>query len=242
VEALRLSEGRQANLLALLGDRLEQSSVLITCLQSIDIAIDLVLENMRHAHTHGYKQVRAEFVGDRVVEARRRFTQGALQHTDSPLDLAIQGPGFFSVEMHDGDINYTRYGHFFSDHTGEMKIMPGYPLADLSGLPVGLSPITISQDGAVQGASAILGQIKLVVFPRPEGLRLVDQILYEESEASGTAMLVTPGEQGAGILKQGYLEKSNVDLTEELHTLHTLQAWKHGLKRAMLLLDKPVEL
>lgn len=244
VESLRHSEDRQAELLAMLGDRMAQSSVLIQCLQSIDTAIDLTLENIRHAQTHGYKQVRAEFMGESVVEVRRRFTQGRLQHTDSPLDLAIQGPGFFSVELPNGDIRYTRYGHFFLDHTGEMKIMPGYPLVDLSGLPVGLSPIAVGQEGTVsaiasQGTTVNLGQIKLVVFPHPEGLRLVDHVLFEESEISGEAQLVVPGEHGTGILKQGYLENSNVDLTEELHTLHTLQAWRSGLKRAILSLHKP---
>jgi len=160
--------------------------------------------------------------GSRAVSTIRNFMQGSLAETGNALDFAVSGSGFFQVEMPDGTIAYTRDGSFSRDSTGMLVNNSGLPLADLIEIPVDAVAIEISQDGIVKALMAgshhevELGQIELAKFVNNGGLEARGDNLFTETESSGMPFFGTPGDEGFGVVRQGYLEQSNVDIVTEM--------------------------
>jgi flagellar basal-body rod protein FlgG len=152
----------------------------------------------------------------------KNFTQGNLQQTGNGMDVAINGNGFFPVELPDGSQGFTRDGSIQVNSEGVMVTSNGYPILGPITVPAESQGLTISADGTVtakiagQAAPQTLGQLQLATFINPTGLSSEGQNLYRETAASGAPTLGTPGQNGAGILSQGYVETSNVNVVEEL--------------------------
>lgn len=160
--------------------------------------------------------------GVRPVATERIHTQGNLQLTSNAKNLAIEGDGFFQVLMPDGTTAYTRDGSFQTDNQGQMVTSSGFPIQPAITIPENATSITISRDGivsvTVSGTTAAteVGALQLASFINPAGLMSRGENLYVETTASGTANTNTPGTNGAGLLKQNYVETSNVNVVEEL--------------------------
>lgn len=160
--------------------------------------------------------------GVRPVSTVRVFTQGNLQKTDNALDLAVNGQGFFQVLMPDGTTGYTRDGSFHVDSQGGLVTSNGFHVQPQITLPSNVLSITIGQDGIVSAIRSgtptpqQIGQIQLANFVNPAGLKPLGQNLFSETAASGTPQVNTPGSNGLGVLNQGYVETSNVNVVEEL--------------------------
>jgi len=163
--------------------------------------------------------------GVRPVSTARIFTQGNLQKTDASLDLAIQGNGFFQITLPDGTTGYTRDGSFQKDNQGQIVTSDGYPLQPNITIPANALSVTVGTDGTVSmtqaGSSATtqIGTISVATFINPGGLQSAGQNLFLETAASGTPTPSTPGTNGAGVVNQGYVETSNVNVAEELVTM-----------------------
>ncbi|HZP64528.1 MAG TPA: flagellar basal-body rod protein FlgG [Terriglobales bacterium] len=149
-------------------------------------------------------------------------TQGNFSSTGNPLDLAIQGLGFFQVTMPDGTIAYTRSGSFHLDAQGNIVTADGNPLQPNITIPANATTITVGTDGTVsvtqagQTAAQQVGSIQLAMFPNPGGLNSVGNNLYLQTTASGDPIIGAPGAaEGLGTLQQGMLEQSNVDIVSE---------------------------
>ena len=160
--------------------------------------------------------------GVRPVATERIHTQGNLTQTNNALDIAIQGQGFFQVALPDGTVGYTRAGNFQVDSTGQVVTPNGYPLQPAMTIPANSLSVTIGKDGTVsvtqagQPAPTQAGTVQLVSFLNPGGLQSFGDNLYLETAASGTPSSGTPGSNGLGLLNQGFLETSNVNVVEEL--------------------------
>ena len=163
--------------------------------------------------------------GVRPASTARIFTQGNLQKTDGTLDMAVQGNGFFQILLPDGTTGYTRDGSFQKDNQGQIVTSDGYPLQPNITIPANALSVTIGTDGTVSitqpGSSATtqIGSIQLATFINPGGLQSMGQNLFLETAASGTPTPNTPGTNGAGVVNQGYVETSNVNVAEELVTM-----------------------
>jgi flagellar basal-body rod protein FlgG len=163
--------------------------------------------------------------GARLVSTAKVFSQGVLQSTQRETDVAIMGEGFFELDLPDGSKAYTRDGNFQLDENQRLVTADGYPLSEgitLTGGPY--KHITISPDGYVQGYDGIstteLGQITLSTFLNPAGLESLGNNLYGETTSSGPATTgLNPGENGVGELRAMYLERSNVEVVNELVSL-----------------------
>lgn len=163
--------------------------------------------------------------GAKPVATVRNFSQGSLQETGGSLDVAINGSGFFQVEMPDGSIAYTRDGNFTMDSSGKLVTQSGLPLADQIDIPEDTVGIQISQDGYVSAklngerGTVDLGQIEMAKFVNPGGLEALGDNLFGMTETSGQPFYGTPGMDGFGGLQQGFLEQSNVDIVTEMVSL-----------------------
>ncbi|MGA9527454.1 MAG: flagellar basal-body rod protein FlgG [Terriglobales bacterium] len=149
-------------------------------------------------------------------------TQGNLSSTGNPLDLAIQGLGFFQVTLPDGQIAYTRSGSFHLDAQGNVVTANGNALQPNITIPANATTVTVGSDGTVsvtesgQTAAQQVGSIQLAMFPNPGGLNSVGNNLYLATTASGDAIVGAPGSaEGMGTLQQGMLEQSNVDIVQQ---------------------------
>ncbi len=160
--------------------------------------------------------------GTRLVGVYKHFTQGELSQTNRELDVAIEGNGFFQVLTDDGKTVYTRDGGLRLNASGEIVTNDGLVIQPALTIPAEATSVTIGQDGTVSvvtaGSSTAtdLGTLQLAVFQNPAGLKAIGKNLLEETAASGSATLVTPGQTGAGTIAQGFLENSNVNVSEEL--------------------------
>ena len=160
--------------------------------------------------------------GVSIVGTSRMDTQGSLQTTGNSLDLSIQGAGFFQVQKPDGTTAYTRDGSFSLTADGAIVTSEGLPLQPQIQVPDGAQTITIGADGTVsallqgQSTATTLGKIQTVRFMNPAGLQSSGNNLLAETAASGAPQLGDAGTDGRGTIKQGSLESSNVDITEEL--------------------------
>ncbi|HHF2950554.1 TPA: flagellar basal-body rod protein FlgG [Vibrio diabolicus] len=167
--------------------------------------------------------------GVRVVGTQKVFTQGNTQNTTQELDLAVMGQGFFQIENSDGQIMYTRNGQFHVNSEGLMVNSQGLPLEPQIQIPDNASSFSVGVDGTVTTTAADdptpqqLGQITLAKFINPAGLEAVGGNLFRETEASGPADELIAGEDGAGLIKQGALEGSNVQVVEEMVDMITTQ-------------------
>ena len=156
------------------------------------------------------------------------FTTGELENTGRSLDVAIQGDGFFQVTGPGGVTRYTRAGSLRLDADGTMVTAGGYAIEPAITVSSDTIAVSVAEDGTVtlkkgDGTSSSAGQITLARFPNPSGLSSEGGNLLAETGASGTATTATPGEGGAGMLQQNFLEKSNVQMVTELVNLITAQ-------------------
>ena len=160
--------------------------------------------------------------GVHMVATQKLFAQGSVQNTQNPFDIAIQGRGFFEVLMPDGSQAYTRDGTFHINSQGQIVTGNGYVLQPPITVPQQTLNITIGQDGTVTAVTANsttpnqIGNIQLNDFLNPPGLQPMGQNLFSVTVSSGPAQTDTPGNNGLGMLLQGSLEASNVNVVEEL--------------------------
>lgn len=216
--------------------------------------VDNIANNLANANTAGFKMRRAQFqdlmyqsliqpgaassqqttmpaglqlgLGTRAASNEIIFTQGAFTQTNNPLDVVIQGNGFFQIRQANGQIAYTRNGNFQLDRNGNVVDANGNPLEPQITLPSTAQNVTIAQDGTVsftlpnQTATQKAGQIQLANFANPAGLNSIGNTLFSATDASGDPQVGTPGgTEGLGTLMQGYSEQSNVDVVEEFVNL-----------------------
>src|SRR5690606_16729210 len=156
------------------------------------------------------------------------FLQGDIVATNNQLDLAIQGEGFFQIRKADGSYVYTRDGSFKINSEGRFVTSNGHLLDPEISIDENTLSISISRDGVVEseqvgGSKIILGNIELVKFMNPAGLKALGDNLYAETESSGQPLIGAPGSEGFGEVHQGYLESSNVDIVEEMIAMITAQ-------------------
>jgi flagellar basal-body rod protein FlgG len=216
--------------------------------------VDNIANNLANANTAGFKMRRAQFqdllyqnmiqpgaaagqqttipaglqlgLGTRAASNEIIFMQGAFSQTNNPLDLAIQGSGFFQIRQASGELAYTRAGQFQLDRNGNMVTSNGDTLEPQITIPNTAQNVTIAQDGTVsftvpgQSASQKAGQIQLANFQNPGGLNSIGSNLYLPTDASGDAQVGAPGgSEGLGKVSQGYTEQSNVDVVGEFVNL-----------------------
>lgn len=221
-----------------------------TGLDAQQTQLDVISNNLANVSTNGFKRSRAVFedllyqnlrqpgaqssqqttipsglmlgVGVRPISTEHIFTQGSLQNTGNTLDIAINGQGFFQIQMPDGTLAYTRDGAFQKDSTGQVVTSSGYPLSPALTIPSNTIALTIGRDGVVSATTSTsstpvqIGTIQLATFVNPGGLQSTGENLYVETASSGTPTPNTPGTNGAGLLNQNYTEASNVNVAEEL--------------------------
>jgi flagellar basal-body rod protein FlgG len=223
--------------------------------------LDVISNNLANVSTNGFKRSRAVFedllyqtlrqpgaqssqqtqlpsglqigTGVRPVATEKIFAQGNLQQTGNPLDLAIQGNGFFQVLQPDGTTAYTRDGAFQVDNTGALVTSSGYHVQPAVTIPANALSITVGQDGTVSVLLAgtakptQVGTLQLVNFINPAGLQSAGENLYLETASSGTPNSNTPGTNGLGRLSPGYVETSNVNVVEEMvNMIQTQRAYE----------------
>lgn len=175
--------------------------------------------------------------GVRIVATEKLFTQGSVQQTGNAMDVAINGRGFFQVLKPDGELAYTRDGTFQINDQGEMVTASGYTVQPGITIPNGAQSITIGSDGVVsvklagQTTPTQVGTLEVTDFINPVGLQPVGENLYIETAASGTAQSGTPGLNGLGLINQGALEGSNVNVVSELvNMIETQRAYEMNSK------------
>ncbi|MDO9601975.1 MAG: flagellar basal-body rod protein FlgG [Rhodocyclaceae bacterium] len=176
-------------------------------------------------------------VGVRTVATEHIHTQGSLQRTENSLDMAINGAGYFQIQMPDGTLAYTRSGAFQRDSTGQIVTPSGYPLSPTITIPADALAITIGRDGIVSVTQTgnttptQLGNVQLATFVNPGGLQSTGENLFVETASSGTPTPNTPGSNGAGLLNQGMVETSNVNVAEALvNMIQTQRAYEMNSK------------
>ena len=203
---------------------------------------DLMYQNLRQvgANTTEQSQLPTGLhlgLGVRTVATSRSFAQGTVQQTTNNLDVAIQGSGFFQITMPDGTTQYTRDGSFQVDNQGRLVTSNGLPVANGVTIPANAKNITIANNGTVTASipgsttPQNIGTIALASFINPAGLEPQGQNLFAESPASGQPSTGTPGANGLGMLSQGFLESSNVNVVQELITMiQTQRAYEMNSK------------
>lgn len=221
-----------------------------TGLEAQDARMRVIANNLANVATTGFKRDRTNFAtlayqeariagqssgadtryaiglnlgtGVRVEGTTRIATQGTLNITDNALDLALDGDGYFEVELPDGQMGYTRAGNFSRSAEGLLVTSEGYPLEPAITIPEDATGITIAPDGTVSanvagtGTSEELGQITIARFANAAGLRPMGDNFLLATDASGEAQIGIAGEEGRGQIRQGMLEASNVNVVEEL--------------------------
>lgn len=203
---------------------------------------DLLYQTVRQAGGQTSQQTQAPTgltlgTGVRVVATDRQFAQGNLQQTNNPLDLAVNGRGFFQVTLPDGTTAYTRDGGFQIDSQGQLVTNGGFPVSPGITIPEGTQSVTFGADGTVsvtltgQSAAQQIGSLTIADFINPAGLQSQGENLYVETAASGAPQTGTPGLNGLGRLVQGSLESSNVNVVEELvNMIETQRAYEMNSK------------
>jgi len=226
-------------------------------MKSQQIYIDNVSNNLANVNTPGFKKTRVEFQdllyeevgaagaarrtgeaeptysqighGVRLSATTRVFTQGTSKVTENPLDMMIDGDGFFQVLLPDGTYAYTRDGTLKMDADGNVVTTTGYPVEPSFTIPREATEMMVAGDGQLsvrlQSEEEVteLGRMELVRFQNPGGLRSVGHNLYKPTSASGPAIVGNPGEEGMGYIEEGFLEMSNVDVIEEMVGMITAQ-------------------
>jgi flagellar basal-body rod protein FlgG len=232
-------------------------------MESQQLNLDVISNNLANVNTTGFKKSKIEFEdllyqtarapgseagagnllptgiqighGSQVVATSRIFTNGELSQTGEPLDMAINGDGFFQVTMPDGSLAYTRAGSFKTDSGGRIMTSDGLPVSSgFQAVPPGTLNITVASSGDVTYTTAsgsTTYQIQLTRFINPNGLDSLGRNLYKETPSSGSPELGTPGQNGFGQLEQGQLEMSNVKVVEEMvHLIMAQRAYEVNSK------------
>ena len=228
-----------------------------TGLSAQDMNLTTISNNLANVSTTGFKRDRAEFedllyqirrqpgaqssqdselpsglqlgTGVRIVGTQKIFTEGSLQTTEQPLDMAINGRGFFQILMPDGSLAYTRDGSFQLNSDGQVVTSSGFPLEPAIVLPEQVRTFTVGEDGTVSATVAgdpqpqVLGNLQTVDFINYAGLEAIGNNLFLETAASGAPQAGTPGTNGLGTVMQNTLENSNVSVVEELVNMITTQ-------------------
>ena len=222
-----------------------------TGLDAMQTQMDVISNNLANVSTNGFKSSRAVFedllyqtlrqpggqssqqtqipsglqigTGVRPISAERIQTQGNLTQTGNNLDVAINGSGFFQIQMPDGTTAYTRDGSFQTDNQGRLVTSSGYPVGPSAiTIPASATSVTIARDGTVTIVQAdpskpvTVGNIQLATFINPTGLQSQGENLYVETASSGAPTTTVPGTNGAGMVQQNYVETSNVNVVAEL--------------------------
>jgi flagellar basal-body rod protein FlgG len=160
-------------------------------------------------------------LGSRIVATARNFSSGNLRNTNSPLDLAIEGSGFFQIALAGGETGYTRAGTLHLNGEGQIVTNEGFALEPAITIPSNATSVTISRDGIVSVATPgqspqQVGTIELANFQNPAGLEARGGNMFVLSNASGDPITGVPGTDGLGTIAQGFLEDSNVSVVEEM--------------------------
>ncbi|MBI4522650.1 MAG: flagellar basal-body rod protein FlgG [Deltaproteobacteria bacterium] len=224
-----------------------------TGMQAQQLTLDVIANNLANVQTAGFKRSRVDFQdllyesaqvpgtasaqgsevpsgfqvghGSRAVSTQRLFSEGDLQQTSNPLDLAIEGAGFFKITQPNGEVAYTRAGSFRKNSQGRMVTTDGFSLDPEITIPADALSITVGSDGTVSVTqpgvtnAQTVGTIELVRFLNPAGLQAVGRNLFLPTHASGDPTPGTAGREGFGTLIQGFIEKSNVNVVEEMVNL-----------------------
>ena len=202
------------------------------------IFADLLYQNVRQVGAQSSQDTQLPSglmvgTGVRTVATEKLFTQGNLQNTGNPLDMAIQGSGFFQVLLPDGSEAYTRDGSFQIDEQGQLVTASGFQVQPALNIPENAESVTIAGDGTVSvrlsgsTQSNQIGTMQLADFVNPAGLQPIGDNMYIESSASGAPQASNPGLNGLGVLQQGHVESSNVNVVEELvNMIETQRAYE----------------
>jgi flagellar basal-body rod protein FlgG len=212
--------------------------------------MDVISNNLANVNTPGFKKSRVDFqdllyqtlrsagsteaqgvevptgiqigLGTTPAATTKIFSQGDFQQTENPLDIVIEGDGFFQILLPDGKTAYTRDGTFKLDSQGRIVNSDGFPLDPEITIPAEATSISIGSDGTVsvtlpgQTAPQELGQIQIAKFLNPAGLENAGRNLFLATKASGDPIIDTPGNNGLGRLASGFIEMSNVKVVEEM--------------------------
>ncbi len=233
-------------------------NIAATGMRAQQLNVDTISHNLANQTTTGYKRQRAEFqdliyqdlkrvgtnssdtgtivptgiqvgLGVKTGSIYRNHTQGTLQQTESALDVAIQGRGFFIIELPNGENAYTRDGTFQLSPEGEIVTSEGYIVAPNIAVPDDAVSISINRFGEVEVSlddqiePINLGQLEMATFINDAGLKALGDNLFMETEASGPAIEGLPADPGFGSLLQGYIENANVDPVQEITGLIVAQ-------------------
>lgn len=203
---------------------------------------DLLYQNVRQPGAQSSQQTQLPSglqigTGVRTVATERIHTQGNPQQTGNSKDVMINGSGFFQVLMPDGTTAYTRDGSLQTDNNGQLVTSSGYVVQPPITVPSNALTLTVGRDGTVSVttpgtvAPTQIGSIQLSNFVNPAGLESLGENLYAETGASGTAQTSTPGTNGTGVLMQGFVETSNVNVVEEMvNMIQTQRAYEINSK------------
>jgi flagellar basal-body rod protein FlgG len=229
-----------------------------TGMQAQQLMVEVISNNIANLNTTGFKAQRAEFqdllyqnvrtpgdassdtgtvvpvgvqigIGVKAAAVYRMTLQGNLSQTGNPLDLAIQGKGFFQVQLPSGTTAYTRAGSLQLNNQRQIVTADGYLVIPNITIPAGTTSVTVDASGQVQAQiagtvnPATVGQLTLAVFPNEAGLLATGQNLLTETFASGAPIVENPGAVDAGVIQQGFLETSNVNVVNEITNLITAQ-------------------
>lgn len=218
-------------------------------MQAQQLNMDVVANNLANVNTVGFKKSRADFqdlmyqnikttgapststtqmvgiqigLGTKAAAVTKLFTAGNFSQTGNELDIAIEGDGFYQIQLPDGTTGYSRAGAFKKDNQGRMVNSDGYPLVPSITIPNNATKVNIGNDGTVSvlqagtTAATTVGNIQLAMFSNPSGLSSMGHNLYQPTDSSGAATTGTPGQNGIGSTAQGILEMSNVSVMEEM--------------------------
>jgi flagellar basal-body rod protein FlgG len=238
--------------------------------------VDTIANNLANVNTSGFKKFRVDYqdlyyqtlrspeatdgdnaanptglevgMGTYPVATQKIFTSGDLERTDNPLDLSIEGNGFFQVVLPDGSNAYTRSGTFRLDATGRIVTPDGYALQPDITVPPDTQEIIVGTDGTVSartsagGTPAVIGTLELASFSNPAGLRSLGHSLYAESAAAGDPVTGTAGVDGLGQVRQAMLEMSNVRVVDEMVAMITAQRAYELSAKAIQTADEMIRL
>lgn len=218
------------------------------------VNVDVIANNLANSNTTGFKKSRADFqdllyqnlrsagtvssagaqypvglevgLGARVITTEKVFSQGDFRETGNPLDLVIEGDGFFQITLPNGGDGYTRSGSFKRDADGRLVTSEGWLLAPEVAIPPTAVEITIGSDGSVSILNGESGEVEdlgvtleLARFANPGGLKSMGHSMFTATPASGPAITGTPGTLGLGAINSGFVEMSNVSVVEEMVNL-----------------------
>lgn len=246
-----------------------------TGMQAQDLNISVIANNLANVNTNGFKRSRADFqdllyqtlrvvgtlseagnqvptgvqlgLGVKTAATQKIFLQGDFIQTQSELDMAIEGKGFFQLSQADGTIGYTRSGSFKLDNTGAIVNSDGLPLSPSITIPSDALSISIDSQGGVSvtqpgtTAPTLVGTIQTASFINPAGLNAIGRNIFLETDASGSPTTGTPGVDERGTTQQGFLELSNVSVVEELVNLITGQRAYEINSRAIQAADEMLQ-